>query len=78
MRTKITLHEFLYVMNQDEDIRVTLSDFDAPIGKDITTQWKSSLIRDDLYQQYKNWYVQDFVCVIGGLEIVITDKELED
>ena len=78
MRTKITLGEFLYVLNQDEDMRVTLADFDKPYGENITNQWKRDLINDPIYAQYKDWLVQDFTLAQGGIEIVITKSKLED
>lgn len=76
MRTEIMLEEFLFVMNQDEDIRVTLIDYE--IDSRIITAWKSDLLYNEKYTKHKDWKVQDFSLAQGGLEIVITQFEPED
>ena len=45
MRTPITLQEFLFTLNQDEDILVTIIDYDSG-NKLINKCWKSDLTED--------------------------------
>lgn len=82
MRTAITLEEFLFYLNQDEDCRITLVDFDAIIGEKLYAGWKSDMrkwtsLTGFRYADYENWFVQDFTLSEGGMEICIT-KQLED
>lgn len=58
MRTPITLEEFLYTLNQDEDIRVHIIDYKA--DETLYSKWKSDLISN----KYNKWFVQDFFCNI--------------
>jgi len=80
MRTPITLHEFLFTLNQDEDIRVHLIDYER--DERICSCWKSSFqfSNDEYgmkYQHYKGWFVEDFTLTTGGLEITIVELEAE-
>lgn len=82
MKTAITLEEFLFYLNQDEDCRITLVDFDAIIGEKLYTGWKSSMHKSTSltgfrYADYKNWFVQDFILSYYGMEICIC-KQLEE
>ena len=82
MKTAITLEEFLFYLNQDEDCRITLVDFDAIIGEKLYTGWKSDMhewtsLTRFRYADYKKWFVQDFTLSDGGMEICIT-KQLEE
>lgn len=80
MRTPITLEEFLFILNQDEDIRVTLIDYER--DERLYSGWKSSLyyeMKKDFLNElkYKDWFVQDFICTIDGLEITIVELKAE-
>ena len=78
MRTAITLQEFLFTLNQDEDIRVHLIDYER--DKRICSCWKSSLLFSSnecglYYRKYKDWFVQYFTLSEGGFEITIVELE---
>ena len=80
MRTPITLQEFLFTLNQDEDIFVHLIDYER--DERIYSGWKSgfnyrSTDNSNKYKTYKGWFVQDFVCTTNGLEITIVELESE-
>ena len=81
MRTPITLQEFLHTLNQDEDILVTIIDYNNG-NKLINKCWKSNLTEygypDDnryTYFDVEYWFVQDFILMLGGLEITIVESE---
>jgi len=83
MRTQITLEEFLCTLNQDEDILVTISDYNTGY-KFINKCWKSDLTEysypsdnKSTYLDLKHWFVQDFTLILGGLEISIVESEEE-
>ena len=80
MRTPITLEEFLFTLNQDEDMFVHLIDYEK--DERIYSGWKSdfnyrSTDNHNKYKKYKGWFVQDFVATIAGLEITIVELEAE-
>lgn len=80
MRTPITLEEFLFTLNQDEDIFVHIIDYER--DERLYSGWKSSLnyeMKKDFLNElkYKDWFVQDFVCTMDGLEITIVELEAE-
>ena len=78
MQPQITLNDFLFTLNQDEDCRVILTDFNAPIGQTLWEGWKSDIQKYcEQWNTFSSWYVQDFTSIQGGVEICIT-KELED
>ena len=76
MRTPITLEEFLFTLNQDEDMLVIIIDYDKDevLFKDL---WKSCLKHRSSFLNYCAWFVQDFVLSRGGLEITIVKSETE-
>jgi len=83
MRTPITLQEFLHTLNQDEDILVTIIDYNNE-NKLINKCWKSDLTEsgypgDNRYTYFdvEYWFVQDFKLMIGGLEITIVKSKEE-
>ena len=83
MRTSITLEEFLHTLNQDEDLLVTIIDYNND-NKIIDKCWKSDLTEysypsDNRYTYFdvKYWFVQDFILMLGGLEITIVKSEEE-
>ena len=83
MRTSITLEEFLHTFNQDEDLLVTIIDYNND-NKIIDKCWKSDLTEysypsDNRYTYFdvKYWFVQDFILMLGGLEITIVKSEEE-
>ena len=53
---KPTLNDFLFSLNQDEDILVSVVDYDSD-DVFFTTEWKSCLAKKDIYSQYKDWLV---------------------
>lgn len=70
MRTPITLEEFLFTLNQDEDIRVHLIDYER--DERIYSGWKSDFDK----HEYDKWIVQDFILSSeGSLEITIVELE---
>lgn len=73
---KPTLNDFLFFLNQDEDILVTIIDYktDTLI---IHALWKSDLNCFSDYLERADWFVQDFVLSRGGLEITIVESEKE-
>ena len=78
MRTAITLEEFLFTLNQDEDMRVTIIDYER--DERIITEWKLGLRHsyketNERYEPYKDWFVQDFVLSYGGVEITIVELQ---
>ena len=80
MRTAITLEEFIYTLNQDEDIMVNLIDYEK--DTQICSCWKSSFLFSSneyglKYQKHKEWFVQDFIITTEGLEITIVELEEE-
>lgn len=80
MRTPITLEEFLFTLNQDEDIFVHIIDYMN--DERLYSGWKSSLfhnIKNDFLNEfkYKDWFVQDFITTMEGLEITIVEFEKE-
>lgn len=80
MRTPITLQEFLFTLNQDEDILITIIDYDKNI-KLRDKCWKSDLTdvgypEDSIYL-IKDWFVQNFTLILGGLEITIVKSKEE-
>ena len=83
MRTSITLEEFLHTLNQDEDLLVTIIDYNND-NKLIDKCWKSDLTEysypsDNRYTYFdiEYWFVQDFTLVLGGLEITIVKSKEE-
>ena len=75
MRTPITLDEFLFTLNQDEDCRITLTDFNTPIGEILWTGWKSCIKNYfEQYKKYSEYYVQDFISLTNGIEICISEN----
>ena len=80
MRTPITLQEFLFTLNQDEDIRVTLMNYEGPdkeFGVIPCSVWKSDISKLTVYKIVKDWFVQDFTLISGGLEITIVKSKEE-
>lgn len=80
MRTPITLQEFLFTLNQDEEVRVHLIDYEK--DERICSCWKSSFLFCSneyglKYLKYKDWFVQDFVITQDGLEITIVKLKEE-
>lgn len=80
MRTPITLQEFLFTLNQDEDMQVHIIDYMN--DERLYSGWKSDFNyrntdNHNKYKVYKNWFVQDFVCTTNGLEITIVELEKE-
>lgn len=80
MRTAITLEEFLFTLNQDEDIRVHIIDYER--DERICFCLKSSFLFSSneyglKYRKYKEWFVQDFITTKEGLEITIVELEIE-
>lgn len=71
IRTPITLQEFLFTLNQDEDIRVHIIDYEK--DERICSCWKSDFGK----HEYDEWFVQDFTLLEGGLEITIVKSEEE-
>ena len=81
MRTPITLQEFLFTLNQDEDMLVTIIDYDTN-EKIIIKEWKdgfrySSQFQVTCYDEIKDYFVQDFTLILGGLEITIVKSKEE-
>ena len=81
MRTPITLEEFLFTLNQDEDILVTVIDYNTD-EKFIIKEWKSSFQHSSKFQvicynEIKDYFVQYFNLTIGGLEIFIVQSKEE-
>lgn len=83
MRTLITLQDFLFTLNQDEDILVTIIDYSS-WNKLINKCWKSDLTEysypsDNRYTYFdvKYWFVQDFTLMLEGLEITIVKSKEE-
>lgn len=76
MRTPITLEEFLHTFNQDEDMLVTIINYDKDevLFKDL---WKSGLKYRSSFLDYCPWFVQDFILSKGGLEITIVKSKEE-
>lgn len=72
MRTPITLQEFLFTLNQDEDIFIHIINYVA--DERLYSGWKSDLVRQ---HEYDEWFVQDFTLCIGGLDITIVKSEKE-
>ena len=78
MRTPITLKEFLFTLNQDEDIFIHLIDYEK--DERICSCWKSdfsyrSIDNHNKYKIYKGWLVQYFIAMQDGLEITIVESE---
>ncbi len=71
-RTLITLDEFIFTLNQDEDCLLTIINYD----KDTILYhgWKSGINYYKSYNTHKNWYIQDFIIVSSGMEICITQN----
>jgi hypothetical protein len=76
MRTPITLQEFLFTLNQDEDTLVTVVNYKTDEAL-INHYWKDDLRRAATFDKFKKWYVQDFVLRSGGLEITIVESKEE-
>ena len=83
MKTLITLEEFLFTLNQNEDILVTIIDYNNG-NKLINKCWKSDLTEysyhsDNRYTYFdvEFWFVQDFILMLGGLEITIVKSKEE-
>lgn len=79
MRTPITLEEFLFTLNQDEDTFVHLIDYER--DERICSCWKSdfryrSTDNHNKYKTYKSWFVLDFVIKQDGLEITIVELKV--
>lgn len=72
IRTPITLQEFLFTLNQDEDIFVHIIDYMN--DERLHSGWKSDLVRQ---HEYDEWFVQDFTSLEGGLEITIVKLKIE-
>lgn len=76
MRTAITLDEFIFTLNQDEDILITIRDHNWDLEyrgwKSDLRKWKSGLVGHE-YADFKNWFVQDFILTEGGVEITIVE-----
>ena len=80
MRTPITLEEFLFTLNQDEDMRVTLINYEGPdkeFGIIPCSVWKSDISKLNVYKIVKDWFVQDFITTMEGLEITIVKSKEE-
>ena len=80
MRTLITLQEFLFTLNKDDDIRVYIIDYMN--DERLYSCWKSSLnseIKRDFLNElkYKDWFVEYFTSSMEGLEIMIVESEVE-
>lgn len=71
MRTPITLQEFLFTLNQDEDMRVHIIDYMN--DERLYSGWKLDFDK----HEYDKWFVQDFTLSEGGLEITIVESEIE-
>ena len=80
MRTPITLQEFLFILNQDEDIWVTLIDYEGTnkeSGVIPCSVWKSDISKLTIYKIVKDWFVQDFILTLEGLKITIVKSKEE-
>ena len=80
MRTPITLQEFLFTLNQDEDMRVTLINYegsDKEFGVIPCSVWKSNISKLTVYKIVKDWFVQDFITTTKGFKITIVELEEE-
>lgn len=80
MRTPITLQEFLFTLNQDEDMFVHIIDYER--DERLYSGWKSSLnyeMKKDFLNElkYKEWFVQGFTTTMESLEITIVKFEAE-
>ena len=75
MRTPITLQEFLFTLNQDEDMRVHIIDYKC--DERLYSGWKSCFLFDSSKSVMKYWFVQDFITTQDGLEITIVESEIE-
>lgn len=73
MRIPITLEEFLFTLNQDEDIRITLIDYER--CKWLYFGWKTDFYT--LEHKYDDWFVQNFTSSENDFEITIV-KNKED
>ena len=73
MRTPITLQEFLFILNQNEDTRILLIDYKEADA--INCFWKSDYI--EYKDEHKDWFVQDFVLMSKGIEISIVKSKEE-
>ena len=73
MRTPITLQEFLFTLNQAEDMRIILIDYKEDGA--INCFWKSDYI--EYKDEHKDWFIQDFVLMSKGLKISIVKFEEE-
>ena len=73
MKTPITLEEFLFTLNQDEDIRILIIDYKKDDA--INSFWKSDY--REYEDEHKDWFVQGFVLMSEGLEITIVKSEEE-
>ena len=73
MRTPITLKEFLFTLNQDEDIFVHLIDYER--DERIYSGWKTDFSVPE--HKYADWFVQNFTSSKVGLEITIVEHEVE-
>lgn len=79
---KPTLNDFLFSLNQDEDILVKVVDFDSDEIL-IERTWKSGLhyTFKDEHDKYKDWFVQDFIVTGVGnicLEITISKEDSDN
>ena len=80
MRTPITLQEFLFTLNQDKDMRVTLINYEGPdkeFGVIPCSVWKSNISKLTVYKIVKDWFVQDFITTTKGFKITIVELEEE-
>ena len=80
MRTPITLQEFLFTLNQDEDIWVTLIDYEGTNKESRVipcSVWKNDISKLTVYKIVKDWFVQDFIFTLEGLKITIVKSKEE-
>ena len=81
MKIPITLQEFLFTFNQDEDILITIIDYNNgnklidKCQKSDLTEYSYSSDNRYTYFDVKYWFVQDFIFMLGGLEITIVKSE---
>lgn len=73
MRTPITLEEFLFTLNQDEDLLLTIIDYEN--DDTIFHGWKSDFTIFD--SKYDNWFIENFIIINGCLEVTIVESKEE-
>ena len=76
MRTAITLDEFIFTLNQNEDIFVTVIDYER--DQILYRGWKSDIKRHfENHDVYGNWFVQDFIGTTSGMDLTIVELKEE-